>query len=119
LALPSAAAHPAWGVVALPLLARLYVRAKDLPGIEARHRPEFRTKLVLAVELLRWAKLWLGLMGMPLWVVADGAYAKADFLKPAQALGMTVGPTPRPAARTPERRDDQHGGRRVSRNRHR
>ena len=26
----------------------------------------------------------------PIWVVADGAYAKADFLKPAMALGMTV-----------------------------
>src|SRR3954463_15898457 len=84
------AAHPAWGVVALPLLARLYVRAKDLPCIEPTHRPEFRTKLVLAVELLRWAKLWLGLLGKPLWLVADGAYAKAAFLKPAQSLGMTV-----------------------------
>jgi hypothetical protein len=84
------AAHPAWGVVALPLLSRLYVRAKDLPAIDPRHRPEFRTKLVLAVELLRSAKLWLGLVDKPLWVVADGAYAKADFLKPAQALGMTV-----------------------------
>jgi DDE superfamily endonuclease len=82
--------HPAWGVIALPLLARLYVRKKDLPGIDPKHRPEFRTKLVLAVELLRWAKLWLGLLGKPLWVVADGAYAKKDFLKPAQALGMTV-----------------------------
>ena len=82
--------HPAWGVVALPLLSRLYIRAKDLPAIDPRHRPAFRTKLVLAVELLRWAKLWLGLAGKPLWVVADGAYAKADFLKPAQALGVTV-----------------------------
>lgn len=82
--------HPAWGVIALPLLARLYVRKKDLPGIDPKHRPEFRTKLVLAVELLRWAKLWLGPLGKPLWVVADGAYAKKDFLKPAQALGMTV-----------------------------
>jgi hypothetical protein len=83
-------AHPAWGVVALPLLARLYVREKDLPGIAPKHRPEFRTKLELAVELLRWAKPWLGLLGLPIWVVADGAYAKADFLKPAKALGMTV-----------------------------
>jgi len=33
------AAHPAWGVVSLPLLARLYVRAKALPGIDPRHRP--------------------------------------------------------------------------------
>src|SRR3954465_12999410 len=38
-------AHPAWGVVALPLLARLYVRKVDLPGIDPKHRPEFRTKL--------------------------------------------------------------------------
>jgi DDE superfamily endonuclease len=83
-------AHPAWGVVALPLLARLYVRKKDLPGIDPKHRPTFRTKLELAVELLRWAKPWLELMGLPIWVVADGAYANAAFLKPAMSLGMTV-----------------------------
>jgi DDE superfamily endonuclease len=82
--------HPAWGVIALPLLSRLYVRKKDLPGIGPKHRPAFRTKLQLAVELLRWAKTWLGLLGKSLWVVADGAYAKKDFLKPAKALGMTV-----------------------------
>jgi hypothetical protein len=61
-----------------------------LPGIDPKHRPPFRTKLELAVELLRWAKIWLGLLGKPLWVVADGAYAKTAFLKPAQGLGMTV-----------------------------
>jgi hypothetical protein len=83
-------AHKAWGVVALPLLSRLYVRKKDLPGIGPKHRPEFRTKLELAVELLRWAKPLLGSWGQALWVVADGAYAKKEFLKPAIALGMTV-----------------------------
>jgi hypothetical protein len=83
-------AHPAWGVAALPLLARLYVREKDLPGIDPKHRPAFRTKLELAVELLRWAKPWLGLMNLPIWVVADGAYANKEFLKPAMTLGMTV-----------------------------
>ncbi len=82
--------HPAWGVIALPLLARLYVRKKDLPGIDPKHRPEFRTKLELAVELLRWARFWLGLLKKPLWVVADGAYAKAAVLKPAKELGMVV-----------------------------
>lgn len=82
--------HPTWGVIALPLLARMYVRAKDLPGINPKHRPEFRTKLEMAVELLRWAHTWLRYTGKPLWVVVDGAYAKAPFLKPAMALGMTV-----------------------------
>jgi hypothetical protein len=82
--------HPAWGVIALPHLARMYVRKKDLPGIDPKHRPPFRTKLELAVELLRWAKPWLGLLGKPIWVVADGAYAKRSFLKPAKSLGMIV-----------------------------
>jgi hypothetical protein len=84
------AAHPAWGVIALPLLARLYVRAKDLPKIDPAHRSPFRTKLELAVELLRWAVAWLGHWGKPLWVVADGAYAKAALLKPLRSLGVTV-----------------------------
>ena len=84
------AVHPAWGVIALPLLARLYVRAKDLPAIYPQHRPEFQTKLEMAVELLRWAHFWLKYLGKPLWVVVDGAYAKAPFLKPAMSLGMTV-----------------------------
>ncbi|HET6579969.1 MAG TPA: transposase [Gemmatimonadales bacterium] len=84
------AAHPLWGVIALPLLARLYVRKKDLVPIGPKHRPAFATKLELAVELVRWAKCWLGFLGQPLWVVADGAYAKAAFLKPLIALGVVV-----------------------------
>src|SRR5437764_2777642 len=50
--------HPAWGVIALPLLSRMYVRKKDLPGIAPKPRPEFRTKLALAAELLQRAKVW-------------------------------------------------------------
>jgi hypothetical protein len=84
------ATHPAWGVVALPLLARLYVRRKDRAGIDPNHRPAFATKLQLAVELIRWATIWLGSRGKSLWVVADGAYAKASFLKPVLALGVVV-----------------------------
>jgi hypothetical protein len=82
--------HPAWGVIALPLLARLYVRRTDLRTIDPWHRPPFRTKLELAVELVTWAVAWLGRWGLPLWAVVDGAYAKAPFLKPLQALGVTV-----------------------------
>jgi len=84
------ARHPAWGVVALPLLARLYVRRKDLASIDPWHRPPFRTQLELAVGLLRWAVRWLRFLDKPLWVVADGAYAKAAFLKPMTRLGVTV-----------------------------
>ncbi|MBN9118211.1 MAG: transposase [Planctomycetes bacterium] len=84
------ARHPAWGVVALPLLARLYVRQKDLSGIAPKYRPVFRTKLEMAVELVRWAVSWLGHLSKPVWVLADGAYAKASFLKPMRTLAVTV-----------------------------
>jgi hypothetical protein len=84
------ACHPTWGVVALPLLARLYVRKKNLGGIDARHRPAFRTKLESAVELMRWAVTWLGFLGKKVWVVTDGAYATAPFLKPRRGLAVTV-----------------------------
>jgi hypothetical protein len=83
-------AHPLWGMIALPLLARLYVRKKDLPAIDKKHRPTFATKLELAVELVRWAKGWLDFVAQPLWVVADGAYAKAAFLKPLIGMGVVV-----------------------------
>ena len=82
--------HQAWGTIALPLLSRLYIRRKDLPALAPKHRPPFRTKLEMAVEMLRWAESWLGLLKLPIWVVADGAYATKEVLKPAQALGMTV-----------------------------
>ena len=84
------ARHTAWGVIALPLLARLYVRQKNLVGIAAKHRPVFRTELEMGVELVRWAVSWLGHLGKPVWVVADGAYAKAPFLEPLRALAVTV-----------------------------
>ena len=82
--------HPLGGMIALPLLARLYIRQKNLGTIGAKHRPAFATKLAQAVELVRWAHSWLKAWGPAVWVVADGAYAKAPFLKPLVGLGIVV-----------------------------
>lgn len=112
------ATHPTWGVTALPLLARLYIRAKDLGRIETVHRPVFRTKLVWGVELVRWATVWLTRLGKPLRVVADGAYAKTPVLKPVIRLGVTVvSRLRRDAARWTEpgpRRPGPRGRKRIS-----
>ena len=82
--------HPLGGAVALPLLARLYIRQKDLGTTPAEQRPVFATKLAMAVGLVRWAHSWLKWWGKAVWVVADGAYAKAPVLKPLRELGVTV-----------------------------
>ena len=82
--------HVNWGTIALPLLAKLYIRKKDLPAIQPKHRPTFRTKLEMAAELRDWAAEVLKRLGKPIWIVVDGAYAKAPFLEPAAKLGFTV-----------------------------
>jgi DDE superfamily endonuclease len=84
--------HPLWAVIGLPLLARLYVREKDIvtQRLTSLRGVTFQTKLVMAGELLAWAAKWLNSLGRKLWVVADGAYAKKVFLKEAAAAGFIV-----------------------------
>ena len=82
--------HPLWHTLSLPLRALLYVRAKDVPELAKAYPWQFRTKLELAVELVRWLKAWLDHAGKALWLAADGGYAKRPFLKPVLALGLVV-----------------------------
>jgi DDE superfamily endonuclease len=84
------ARHPLWDTLALPLRALLYVRAKDVPQLAQAYPWEFRTKLQLAVALVRWLLIWLGRTGKTLWLAVDGAYAKRPFLQPVRALGVVV-----------------------------
>jgi hypothetical protein len=84
------ARHPLWNTIGLPLIGLLYVRAKDIAKIPARHHWRFQTKLTLAVQqTLRLAQLAIA-AGKCVWVVADGAYAKKPFLRPLVAAGVTV-----------------------------
>jgi hypothetical protein len=85
--------HPLFGVLALPLLALLYIRAKDVDALNKEY-PEygwtFRTKLEQAVELVLWLLCWLGKTTKAIWVVVDGGYAKRAFLRPLLQRGLTV-----------------------------
>jgi hypothetical protein len=84
--------HRLWGAIGLPLLARLYVRRKDIDAqlLPALRHVTFQTKLVMAGELLAWAAARLKSLGRTLWVVADGAYAKRVFLRAAAAAQVIV-----------------------------
>src|SRR4029453_19610333 len=93
-------AHPPWGsppplsgASALPLRGLLYVRQKDLPKLnEDRKEPwPFRTKLELAIELVRWLLRLLGDVGdKPIWLVIDGGYPKNPLLRALLAEGVTL-----------------------------
>jgi DDE superfamily endonuclease len=56
--LAALAEHPTRGTIALPLLGSLYVRAKDVPDLPPERHWQFRTKLELAAEQLRWLSGW-------------------------------------------------------------
>jgi hypothetical protein len=82
--------HPQWGALALPLLAEMYIRAKDLPKLPRGSRPPFRTKLELGASLVAWAAQHLAFLKKTLWVVVDGGYAKRPFLKACLRQGVVV-----------------------------
>ena len=85
--------HPLSGVLALPLQALLYIRAKDVAPLNQEHpeyRWTFRTKLELAVELVLWLLCWLGRTTKSIWLVVDGGYAKQPFMGPLLERGLTI-----------------------------
>lgn len=82
--------HPSWGTIGLPLRALMYVRQKQIALLRLLYGVAFQTKLEMAAELVEWAARWLRFLEKPLWVVADGAYAKRPFLRRALAAGVVV-----------------------------
>src|SRR5262245_17356897 len=88
--LAALAKHPDWGTIALPLQAQLYVRHKDIDRLPPERARPFRTKLEMAARQLNWLNAWAGHQSGQLWAVADAAYAKRPFLKPAKQAGFTA-----------------------------
>jgi hypothetical protein len=82
--------HPLWGAMALPLRALLYVRQKTIAKIPRKRGWKFATKLVLAARLVEWIAGIVKWAGKTLWIVVDGGYTKAPFLKRAAAAGVTI-----------------------------
>lgn len=86
------AMHPLWGVIALPLRSRLYVREKDVPSLEKKYGWKFSTKLELAVDLVTWFLKSVRSLGVEckIWLVTDGAYAGRPVLKPLTDQGVVI-----------------------------
>jgi hypothetical protein len=82
--------HPRFGPLALPLRAMLYVRRKTMAKIPKWRGWTFATKLVLAARLVEWIAPIVKEAGKTLWIVVDGGYVKAPFLKRALRAGVTV-----------------------------
>ena len=82
--------HPCFGALALPLRAMLYVRRKTMAKIPKWRGWTFATKLVLAARLVEWIAPIVKQAGKTLWIVVDGGYVKAPFLKRALRAGVTV-----------------------------
>ena len=82
--------HKLWATIGLPVLAKMYVRAKDIAKLPTDYRIQFQDKLQQATELVKWACKCCKRLGKQLWIVTDGGFTKARFLKPAITMGATI-----------------------------
>ena len=84
--------HPLWGVLALPMLSKLYVRRADIAKLNERHDWEFFTKHELALQLIRKVVSCLRALGSKagFTVVVDGAYAVRPVLFALVREGIRV-----------------------------
>ncbi|UCD40104.1 MAG: transposase [Candidatus Bathyarchaeota archaeon] len=82
--------HSRWGTIGLPLLARMYIRAKDVGSVPKDCGIGFQNKLQQAAELVKWAAECCKSLQKELWVVTDGGYTRAGFIKPAIRMGATI-----------------------------
>jgi hypothetical protein len=82
--------HAAWGTIGLPLLAMLYVRRVSLASLAPWYRIKFQTRLEQAADMVEWLTQSLWGLGKTVWIVADGAYARKPFLRPALKTGVVI-----------------------------
>jgi hypothetical protein len=84
--------HPMWGVIALPLLAMLYVRQCDVAALNAKYGWEFQTKHQLAIGMIRQVVCWLRTFGSQakILIVFDGAYAAHELISSLNRMDVTV-----------------------------
>lgn len=85
--------HSLWGVLALPVLSKLYVRREDVAKLRLKHGEwKFQTKHALALELVRQLVSTLQALGSRAgWIVImDGAYAAKTLLRPLLAEGVQI-----------------------------
>jgi hypothetical protein len=84
--------HRLWGVIALPLLSRLYIRQCDVEALDTKYGWKFQTKHQLALQMIRKVVSWLAILGSPakLLVVFDGAYAARELIVGLVQMNVTV-----------------------------
>ncbi|MCX5636940.1 MAG: transposase, partial [Planctomycetota bacterium] len=84
--LSAIARHQSFGTIGLPLLAKLYVKAKDIKMAGM----SFKSKTEQAAELAQWAYDGCKSLGKQLWIVTDGGFTRASYLKPVIKTGAVV-----------------------------
>lgn len=82
--------HPCFGLISLPLLGLLYVRKKEISRLPASLGVTFRSKLELAADLIHWLGSHKALFSKPVWLIADGFYAKKAVFQAARQENIVV-----------------------------
>jgi hypothetical protein len=84
--LSAIARHKTFGTIGWPLLARMYIKANDVQTVAL----SFNSKTEPAAELAKWAYEGCKNLGKQLWIVTDGGFTRASFLKSVIEIGAVM-----------------------------
>jgi hypothetical protein len=68
----------------------MYIRVNDVESVPKAYKIRFQNKLQKAAELVKWDQKCCKRIGKELWIVTDGGFTRASFLKPLIKTGIVV-----------------------------
>jgi len=82
--------HPLFGKVSFPIDAELYLRQKEINKLKAKYNRSFKTKMVIAVEIVKRLVPKFKGFGKKIEIIVDGAYANESVLLPLDKIANVV-----------------------------
>jgi hypothetical protein len=83
-------AHPLFGEISFPIAAKLYLRQKEIDKLKPKYDRQFKTKMTIAVEMIKHLVPKFKGFGKKIKIVVDGGYANESVLSPLDKLDNVI-----------------------------
>ena len=82
--------HPLFGEVSFPIAAELYLRQKEVDKLKAKYDRQFKTKMIIAVEMIKHLVPKFKAFEKKIQIIVDGGYANESVLSPLDKLDNVI-----------------------------
>jgi hypothetical protein len=82
--------HPLFGEISFPIAAELYLRQKEVDKLKPKSDRQFKTKMTIAVEMIKHLVPKFKAFGKKIKIIVDGGYANESVLSPLDKLDDVI-----------------------------